>query len=654
MSGYDRYYRSMFNRAFDNYSLSVATPEELLVLKRYLYDHFEGSKTGGIVSFQIASGGMQIHYLGDNSPDPGAPLITGFGTVVGHALTVVGYDDNITVDLNADGMITNDIDINNDRVVDLHDYERGALIVVNSWGDWLTRRGKAYVAYSVLARYGNEGGLWNRSVHIPVISRSYQPALTMRVKMSHSQRNLLRIMAGVSADPEASAPDHLLSFPMFTFQGGNLPLYDAEAPDSTVFEFGLDITPLTEHLEKDQVSRIFLAVDEMDNPSDVGRGVIYEMEVYNHFNLADSTLCEQSNVVVANNSRTLMSVVRPVRFNKIEINQIPVSYAKAGDYVSVKLEATGAANPAKWELAYGYDESYLNRDFPTGEGRVLMNNNYGDINTAVKLPFRFPFFGQFLEEVIVNKDGAIVFDEESREYPYAIDEELLIRSRKRIVAYGKPMDYLTTDNYLEVIEREKSLVILWHAMVPTPSGSQSTSVACELSYDGTISFNYLHPEWIFNEEFPALLGLSNGDNRLFKQINVSGFQSGKGYNTIQLRPSQLPADLRLDQSGWLFCRPQWNDHLFDIPVRIRDKYNQTATSHVYISTRNLDSAGVLSQNYPNPFTSGTLFSFEVPEAGPVQMNLYDLQGRLVKNLINSEMPAGPHQIEWLGDNHQGS
>ena len=49
--------------------------------------------------------------------------------MVGHALTVIGYDDEIGVDLNNDGEITNDIDINGDDVVDMGDWEMGALIL---------------------------------------------------------------------------------------------------------------------------------------------------------------------------------------------------------------------------------------------------------------------------------------------------------------------------------------------------------------------------------------------------------------------------------------------------------------------------------------------------------------------------------------------
>ena len=90
MSGYDKYYRAMQNRVLANWSLPVGTPEELQVLKRYLYDHFNGSKFGGMANFQVASGGMSLAPLPKNSYDEGASYITTFGTYVGHALTVVG------------------------------------------------------------------------------------------------------------------------------------------------------------------------------------------------------------------------------------------------------------------------------------------------------------------------------------------------------------------------------------------------------------------------------------------------------------------------------------------------------------------------------------------------------------------------------------
>ena len=135
MSGYEKYYHAMQNKVHHNYSMSIGSPEGLQRLKQYLHDHFTGSKHGGLANFQIASGGIRFATLPADSYDTGSPIITRFGSIVGHAMTIVGYDDSVKVDFNGDGKYTNDIDINGDFEVDMSDWEKGALIVVNSWGN---------------------------------------------------------------------------------------------------------------------------------------------------------------------------------------------------------------------------------------------------------------------------------------------------------------------------------------------------------------------------------------------------------------------------------------------------------------------------------------------------------------------------------------
>jgi len=56
----------------------------------------------------------------------------------------------------------------------------------------------------------------------------------------------------------------------------------------------------------------------------------------------------------------------------------------------------------------------------------------------------------------------------------------------------------------------------------------------------------------------------------------------------------------------------------------------------------------LGQNYPNPFNPATRIEFGVPEIAHVTLNIYDLSGRLVKNLVDSELGAGTHSSVWDG------
>lgn len=53
---------------------------------------------------------------------------------------------------------------------------------------------------------------------------------------------------------------------------------------------------------------------------------------------------------------------------------------------------------------------------------------------------------------------------------------------------------------------------------------------------------------------------------------------------------------------------------------------------------------VLHQNYPNPFNPTTMFNFEIPEDGFVTLKVYDMSGREVISLVNTNLLAGYHSL----------
>ncbi len=56
----------------------------------------------------------------------------------------------------------------------------------------------------------------------------------------------------------------------------------------------------------------------------------------------------------------------------------------------------------------------------------------------------------------------------------------------------------------------------------------------------------------------------------------------------------------------------------------------------------------LYQNYPNPFNPTTQISFSLPEKAFVQLKIFDVLGKEVATLINTEMSPGKHEIEFNG------
>lgn len=60
---------------------------------------------------------------------------------------------------------------------------------------------------------------------------------------------------------------------------------------------------------------------------------------------------------------------------------------------------------------------------------------------------------------------------------------------------------------------------------------------------------------------------------------------------------------------------------------------------------------VLKQNYPNPFNASTKIEFDLPKVEPVSIAVYDILGREVERLVDTELQAGHHEVIWQADRY---
>ena len=60
----------------------------------------------------------------------------------------------------------------------------------------------------------------------------------------------------------------------------------------------------------------------------------------------------------------------------------------------------------------------------------------------------------------------------------------------------------------------------------------------------------------------------------------------------------------------------------------------------------LPESYMLRDAYPNPFNPVTNIRFDLPENALVEINIYNITGRLVETLIRDDFRAGYHSVIW--------
>ncbi|MDP6820055.1 MAG: T9SS type A sorting domain-containing protein, partial [Candidatus Marinimicrobia bacterium] len=61
----------------------------------------------------------------------------------------------------------------------------------------------------------------------------------------------------------------------------------------------------------------------------------------------------------------------------------------------------------------------------------------------------------------------------------------------------------------------------------------------------------------------------------------------------------------------------------------------------------------MHQNYPNPFNPVTQIRYDLPEDSYVSITIYDIMGRNIKSLVNTDQTAGYRSIRWNATNDLG-
>ncbi len=628
MSGYNEFETSMNNRIKEYFSIDVSTPQGLQTLKHWLYDHLEGASTGSLVNF--AAGIGNIGYNETNNH-----IITSWGFVANHAMTFVGWDDTIEYDYNNDGQITNNIDINNDGVIDMRDWERGALIMVNSWGLSWGQNGKAYVMYKTLAEDMIHGGIVGNKVFGIRVKTSQTPQLKMRVKMIYTKRKHIKIAAGVATDINATEPEHRIEFPLFNYQGGEYPM---NGFDNNPYEFSMDISPLLQYVTPDTPTKFFLIVTENDE-NGVSNGHIIDFALVS--NTGQEYTCPQHNVNLVNNDDTLLSITTSIDYNGPQITTTQLPVAQINTNYSYTLQASNGTPDYMWEVLQHYNKFNINENYPDISTNPVTTNNDDDGYGAQTLDFDFPFYGQTYNQLYVSTDGSIIFEPD---FPY-IRSETAIKNYKVISVFASDLMMFPADGDGIFYEGDTThATFRWKTSL---YGNQSANidVAVTLYPNGDIKFYY------GNNITPDLnwaAGISNGEGS-YVILDNSGVANP---NNIQkkLEAVPYPNGMFISSDGVFQGTAPNEVNTWNIDFVVKDNNNVSKLKTLVFETvtsNSIDQNDIFKLKvYPNPVKTKAKFVYELKNQADVRLQIMDLTGKTVETVLHKKQKAGIYQILW--------
>jgi hypothetical protein len=641
MDGYPKYESGMDNRVLEQLAMPLDTPEGLEVLKQWMNDHCDGSASGGIAVFAAGvSYSFERGILGMNSFCPGESVVLKWDEAVNHAMTFIGYNDSIRWDYNTDGKFTNDIDITGDGIVDMQDWEIGGLLMANSWGSSWANGGKSWVMYRTLAQSLGDGGIYNKIAHSIRVRDTYEPSMKIKSTISYSDRDDIKILAGVANDTTATEPEHTISFPYFNMQGGDLTGLEGT---SNEIEIGLDITPLLGFTEPNTDTKFFICVEQSGEGT--GRGNIKSFSIIDEMD--NEIISTDVDVSIVKGSTVFASVVGSANFNKAEITTTDLPDAQPGVSYSHTLTAENGTPPYIWDMVIEYAEEENTNLFPTESMTQLTMSNEDDGFAIIDLDFDFPFYGNIYNFISISTNGSISFNDSFED----VRSEDNINGTRTIAPYVADLcSYPADGDGIFYYQNSDYVIVRWTTSL-FDYQEYDIDFAAKLYSNGKIEF-------FFGENITTGIqwasGISNSSILTAVISDLSNISDPSGLKTSFTTPT-YPYGIKLSTDGVFSGIINTEETAWNLIFRVTDFQNISAFKELVFSSTTgiMDNEELiinnlqLEQNYPNPFNPSTTINFSVIVSEKMSLYIYNIKGERIDVVFdNRKLNAGNYTVNW--------
>lgn len=215
--------------------------------------------------------------------------------------------------------------------------------------------------------------------------------------------------------------------------------------------------------------------------------------------------------------------------------------------------------------------------------------------------FPVPVLGSILQ--YSTNYGIDWIERSTSSYSPSFTDIVLMRPNKVIIGFSNNFIKLSTDGGITFTDYPKSHGV--YSLIPFAdtllyAGADSGRIGCSTDFGATFELQKMNT----NSPVKSIEIMKNG-------VGYAFATDGSFYSTIQMKIAPVSADETLE------------DH---------------------------PSEFSLAQNYPNPFNPSTTIQFALPKSGYVKGVVYDIIGREIATLLDGEMTAGNHSVDWDASN----
>jgi hypothetical protein len=619
MNGYQNYYNGMKYRISDYFALDVKTEEDLKILMHYFNDHLDGSENGGTVIFYANSAFLSNDAAGVISANNDSLLTYPwayrpvYDTLPGnptHSMTIVGYYNNNYVDFNNDSLITDDIDINNDGIVDLHDNEKILWVCVNSHGDGT--RSVFLLKFDTLLQ------LWKQQVFFPVPDIQYEPKLTLKINLNHPVRNNIKVSVGISTDIDSDYPEKIIDFPVFNFQGGFHCMTGVDSLSDTEFlEFGIDATDLLSQVNCNDFAKLFIIIEN----SGTFDGIIKELSVidYNENSQQEYSIIDDEEILPNRNTSYYSTDIflNAQRDDDILLIEDFDSFAiQSGDSFEYPIEILGGTPPYVFNILNtqeyiqetSSEYSYNEVDYP--------GTFYGYSRYKVFAGWPFKLGAESFDTLYVTSTGAISYTDKpyiwENRYPYEFVPEHVFDNAQLAVHSGRKraknnFSCFVTDSTVKVWMRGAG-PMFYRALVEFYQDGR-----IKLSFDSVGSDSY------------RTSGLCTFNNKYFNQLKPVILSDS--VLSVTYYPVDVNTIFSVDSTGLIKMNPVSLPGKYETYVSVRDSLGQKATKRIIVEV--IEGEELISNLYPNPMTSSSILEIISLNYSEAHIQIFNISGQIV-------------------------